>query len=605
MKLQKDMEKLTINSIVFKTIISSILIFCNYTVYSQVTIQGIILDNATKQELPYATVSIANTTVGTTSNEQGEFLLYIDDTITNKQISISYLGYKKESYNFNEILTNNNIGLDTLPYLLNEIEILFYNEKYLINLIQKALDIKRGSKTKKTNAKCLIKIITSNNNEPVEMIEALGQADLNTIDGITDISIKTGKIAYESNSNYMFFNLDFTKTLSGFSAFRKNPKKYLVPLSVCNMNKRKLKKEYVFDSQTVSQYKSEKVLNISCKTKKENSNLLNTNISIGIKSFEIYSLTCYGNIKTNTIFKPMIESHKIDSLYIEITLLFKNHPDDSAFLKNLIVKYDLNYNDTLNIHNITSRMIVNLYDYYNEFYLPKFKFSNYDNDYIKLFHLHYDSIYWYKNYFSIESDTEKEYKDYFKESGTLVNYDKNDSFDYLDSNVGVYIIWSKNKLKWENINNNSNYNPLHYFDGASYRDRQFDDDLFNIDIQIYIDVYKTDGLYKIYTESVFSKNTSFYYLEKSSEALDFINLYFDIYEIARNRIVNTIKSSKTITESIIDSIYNVEMNDLQIQINRYKNEVNRGMKKEGMKKWLEYINQETNSATKELLIRYN
>lgn len=599
------MVKSITNNTVFKIFLFYVLILCNYSVYSQVTIQGIVLDNATMQELPYATVSIANTTVGTTSNEQGEFLLYIDDTIANKQISISYLGYKKESYNFNDILTNTNVGLDTLPYLLNEVEILFYNEKYLVNLIQKALDKKRDSKINKTNAKCLIKIITSNNNEPVEMIETLGQADLNTIDGITDISIKTGKIAYESNSNYKFFNLDFTKTLSGFSAFRKNPNKYLVPLSVCNMNKRKLKKEYVFDNQAVSQYKSEKVLNISCKTKKENSNSLNTNISIGVKSFEIYSLTCYGNIKTNTIFKPMIESHEIDSLYIEITLLFKNHPDDSAFLKNLIVEYDLNYYDTLNIHNITSRMIVNLYDYYNEFYLPKFKFSNNDNDYIKLFHLHYDSIYWYKNYFSVESDIEKEYKDYFKESGTLVNYDKNDSFDYLDSNVGVYIIWSENKLKWENINNDSNYNPLHYFDGTSYRDRQFDDDLFNIDIQIYIDVYKTDRSFNIYTESVFSKNASFYYLEKSSEALDFINLYFDIYEIARSRIVNTIKLSKTITESIIDSIYNVEINNLHVQIDRYKNEVNRGMKKENMKKWLDYVNKEINYAPKELLIPYN
>ncbi|MFA5417135.1 MAG: carboxypeptidase-like regulatory domain-containing protein [Bacteroidales bacterium] len=596
------MEKLLFKHRIFFSIVFCSLFLCHVNTFAQVTISGKIVDNINKIGLSYVSLQIENSHFGTISNEEGSFILTIPDTIVNKHISFSCIGYKKATKSINEILADNIIGLDTVAYSLNEVEIAYYNENVLINLIQSAIKKRRNQNSGETQAKCLIKILTSDGNNPVELIEALGQGFLNPIDGLTGIRLKTGRAAYSYSTSEKFFNLDFTKTLSGLSIFKKYPSKQLFPLSVCNLSKAKVKKNYSFSVKEIQEYHSEEVMTIRCLVKTTTANYLNVDLSIGFNTQEIYSVTSYGYVSNNLLFTPLYEDHKIDSIYIKTTAVYKNHPDDLPSLKYLLIDYSLNYDDMQSIRKINSKMLVNLFDYQSAFYLSNAKFNDEDNDYTKLKFLHFDSVFWARNYFSAESNLEKEFKAYFSKNGSMINYDKSFCFNYLPEIDYPYIVWNQKQLNWTDLNTVPIDIAQSPNKSSSYKDRQFNSNLYNLDFQIYMDIYKTNNTTKVFSETVFSKNGSAYYLEKNNEAIEFINLYFDIYESTRNTISERIMSLKNVSVSTIDSVYNAEMNNLNLLIEDYRKEVNRGNDLSGMKKWSDLIQKNLSKPPQEIVI---
>lgn len=59
-------------------------------------VKGKVIDQYTREPLPFATVSVEGSSVGTITNENGEFRLAIPDTHLHSTIIYSYLGYKSQ-----------------------------------------------------------------------------------------------------------------------------------------------------------------------------------------------------------------------------------------------------------------------------------------------------------------------------------------------------------------------------------------------------------------------------------------------------------------------------------------------------------------------------
>ena len=57
-------------------------------------IEGIVTDSRTKEVLPFATVGIAGTTIGTATNSEGRFILSIPQYFRDSVLFCSYMGYK-------------------------------------------------------------------------------------------------------------------------------------------------------------------------------------------------------------------------------------------------------------------------------------------------------------------------------------------------------------------------------------------------------------------------------------------------------------------------------------------------------------------------------
>lgn len=61
---------------------------------SSLLIKGAILDRETKEKLPYASLRLKNYSIGTISNEAGEFHFYIPQSTIDDTLVIAYVGYK-------------------------------------------------------------------------------------------------------------------------------------------------------------------------------------------------------------------------------------------------------------------------------------------------------------------------------------------------------------------------------------------------------------------------------------------------------------------------------------------------------------------------------
>ncbi|TXD76710.1 carboxypeptidase-like regulatory domain-containing protein [Algoriphagus ratkowskyi] len=85
------------NSMLFKIVLGLFLFFGGTSSYAQAIFKGTIEDIETEKPIPYASVFLANTTFGTSSDEEGKFSLDIPDG--NYEVIIRILGYEGLTFN--------------------------------------------------------------------------------------------------------------------------------------------------------------------------------------------------------------------------------------------------------------------------------------------------------------------------------------------------------------------------------------------------------------------------------------------------------------------------------------------------------------------------
>lgn len=119
------MEKLTL------IIVIGILLFGSNTVFSQgKIIEGLVLDSL-KEPVKYANVGVLNKPIGTVTNEKGEFLLNIGNSLTLDTLKISSLGFTNKEFIIKNIPENSklNVTLESSVIELKEVTIIPSNQK--------------------------------------------------------------------------------------------------------------------------------------------------------------------------------------------------------------------------------------------------------------------------------------------------------------------------------------------------------------------------------------------------------------------------------------------------------------------------------------------
>ena len=88
-----------------------------------INISGVVRDAAQKNTLPFASVSINNSALGTISNENGRFELSVSQDFESDTLIISYLGYEAKKIPLSQLSngTNHDINLSQYTYGLGEV----------------------------------------------------------------------------------------------------------------------------------------------------------------------------------------------------------------------------------------------------------------------------------------------------------------------------------------------------------------------------------------------------------------------------------------------------------------------------------------------------
>jgi len=100
------------------------------------TFKGEVRDSDSGDPLVFATLAIDGTNIATVSNSDGEFILKVPEDQLNKNITISYIGYKNKQVPISSLKPERNkIELDVLAVSLSEIKVFPTDPDLLIRTV--------------------------------------------------------------------------------------------------------------------------------------------------------------------------------------------------------------------------------------------------------------------------------------------------------------------------------------------------------------------------------------------------------------------------------------------------------------------------------------
>lgn len=104
-------------------------------VFSQEKIaEGTIVDNSTDEPIPYVNISIIESLYGTSSDDDGTYILLINNNDFDKDIKLSSLGYKDTTMTVSTFYKTNKIRLTPLVEELEEVVINYRYESILLDI---------------------------------------------------------------------------------------------------------------------------------------------------------------------------------------------------------------------------------------------------------------------------------------------------------------------------------------------------------------------------------------------------------------------------------------------------------------------------------------
>jgi|GEM_PF-820574 len=103
----------------------------------QIKVYGFVLDNKTREPVPYAHVGLPKQGIGTTSGKNGYFELKIPEKYSSETITVSFMGYKTSRKKVSDIKSPFKLYLEEATLELNQI--IVADEAAIENIIRKAV----------------------------------------------------------------------------------------------------------------------------------------------------------------------------------------------------------------------------------------------------------------------------------------------------------------------------------------------------------------------------------------------------------------------------------------------------------------------------------
>jgi hypothetical protein len=235
---------------------------------------------------------------------------------------------------------------------------------------------------------------------------------------------------------------------------------------------------------------------------------------------------------------------------------------------------------------IKSDGILYYYKYGEPFIDPVFEYRSEFNDYQKIQNTPYYAAFWDLSSALVQSERMEESLAFFAEHGLLNNHSSQVDdflFDGMGSNMDhTNPFWTDTfrlrfdedfKKKLEAQQFDSRYVIP---DRAKYE----------LDVEIFLDIVQTEDTLVYFTETVFDIFQSYYNLPSDSLTNPFVNIYFDLAEMERRKMVKKIESLDELSPEAILTIHQKGMEKLKSE-------------------WEVYLDKTLSGSSYKELLRYN
>ncbi|MCO5268739.1 MAG: carboxypeptidase-like regulatory domain-containing protein [Brumimicrobium sp.] len=532
---------------------------------NQIEIEGKIFDKETNEPIPFANIYNKSSKKGTISNTGGYFRILINEVTDT--ITISSIGYKEQTIKIKADKKNYLIFLEENILLLNEIIVTPKDNAYLFELIQAS---KKSISNIERKSKAYYELKSFVNDSQIELVEGYYNIDVRGYK-LMNIHLKAGRIALRPTSNRIFASLESSRALLMLNIFGKNDH---FPTNPMELTKSKLRKNYYLnlDSKYLDEA-NDSIYIIEYKPKDTTGLFFHGKLWINKTKNHLLKITLNCDNTLKHPFLPLFPSDKISNVSLFITQSF-NMSSGQVVFKHTDFIYKIDYISRIGKteeqnYTILTNAVLYAYDYENSFNLPSFDFKDFNiGDYRKINTMPYNDFFWTYNDEYRMNDSINANQLFFADSSSLTNItlfksnniSKNGLFEH------PYVSWSKNRIKFREIlQDTSVINVTTGFKSEQYK----------LVVKIYFDINSYKDSTHIITSTVIDPYESFYHLPIDNQTHCFINIYFDLCEIARRELEEKLKASKNNVYRVKE-IYNDFMNQFETKRNEYLKAVERG-----------------------------
>lgn len=553
----------------FRTVMC-ILCIIPYTVFSQIEISGTVINKENGEPVPYAYVKKKSINRGAITNEDGFFRLTCEESDT---LIISFVSFQKKEVPAVYFQNQSTCYLEPSLNELTKVDV-YANFDFLYALFDKAR--KNLRKAEDYPSKTYFSLETSTNAVPVELLECYYNAEVGP-SGINDLELKNGRIGMSRQSDGTYFaSLNTTDIISGYRLFNKRDNKF--PGNPLQLNKSKLKRFYHIKILAFE----DGVYKVGFNSRMGDGAYFDSKVWIDKHTEQIVRIDLMQeNLKKHPI-REIDPAHHIDSLNFNISYTFSN--DDMQSLDKIAFQYDLNYTGKLDTRKMNSGGVFLFFDKENEFDLPFYsaideKLSDYD----KIVAQPYNEAFWKTNEVLSPSKKAILYREYFKKTGVLLNFDELSKHNRIFQNR--IASWSKRRVLLDEINEEGNY-----YVNNDYHRIHLISELYELRAQIYLDRNtNADSTYYL-SKTLINLDESYYYLEPNKNSTCIVNLYYDLVEIERRHMMDIIYSRDFWTNNQIDSIYQLTNRNLDLTLKKFLNDVDHGNNDAAVNRYARAIN---------------
>ncbi|OYT15475.1 MAG: hypothetical protein B7C24_12815 [Bacteroidetes bacterium 4572_77] len=560
-------------------------------ILAQTRINNTIIDAKTKQVLTYCNVYNNTLGNGVISNADGQFSIEINSL--NDIISFSFLSYETRNITAKEINQYHTISLKQKQYQLQEIEIHSDND-YLYEALVNCRKMLKKSKREQIS-KAFFILNTSTNQQPLEILECYYNA-YQKAGKLDDLYQKNGRFALLPLDSRIFLNLSTTRVLHMINLQKENE---LLPSIILQFNKRDMKKRY----RVKLEYSDSSLYKISFSSLENKNNLFAGEIWLNKNTYYIKKISL--NVQ-NTTKHPFVAlgGDSLRNISLQISYTFSEN-DKAIKIKHMEFNMQMNYNSqrVASIDNKPQKLkrdleistILYFYDFGNPFLLPYFDYDNNYRDYRKISIIPYNKTFW-ENRKLLLTKEQKDNIALMKDDGLFINYDQNNygknfmKKESKESNLHSngfwehlsHLFWSpEERITFNDIFIIQQNPPSHPYSG-------FTSDQYDFKVQIFLDINPINGVYNCQSYTILDLTKTFYYLETNEYSNAFVNIYFDICEIERQKMEKQLLiHNKSLDQ--INSIYKQTLLDIAEITYTYKKEVQAGKNTLMLKKWNNYV----------------
>lgn len=548
---------------------------------AQIDVIATVKDKTNNSTLAFCPIGVKYKNTSILSNEDGVFTF--KSLNENDTLIFIYIGYYKKEVSVKDIIGNPKILLTPKQNILNEV-IVTADNRFLYELITKAR--KKILQSAAYQSKAYLTLETEVENQPTELLECYYNANFTQF-GIKDLVFKNGRAGVAPYNGGYFINSGTSKVLINSSLVYNNNDTPL-PYNPLQLTEKKMRRAYQLQLENSNKNDSTEYL-ISFTPREKEGEYYKGSIRLNTKTFDIISITLQVDKAERHPFLPLFPDAKIKGTKMSITYHFNQND-----LKPLYLSFTFRFDyakDTLSFSS-HSKGLLYFYDYDATFIPPYFDYPQDMSDYRRIVSLSYNDLFWSTNKGLVYSDKMRKGIHYFKNHGRLINYmgkfilaDK-DSANVFESN---YMLWDRVKR----IVAKKGFLPQKEFDKkVNERQPTFITNLYQLKVQLFLDANPSGDTLQTFTKTVLDVHETFINLPETPELNCFINIYFDLYEIARRQLEYELKGVKTADKA--DKIYKKISNDITTRQQQFINETQTGKNKYYLNKWNGMVVKELN-----------